>query len=239
MPDGVTAGTNKRASLKAPASGGWTRSGHGFPTHGPADVRSSRIAPAILSEELAMSAEAAKRRGAYFTPEDAAAALVRWAVRTAGDRMLDPSCGDGRFLRLHPNSVGVERHTESAVEARHRAPRAVVHEADFFRWASETRDRFECAAGNPPFIRYQRFSGDTRGYALDYCRSVGVKLHGPHVVLGPIPGCCRVVAEGRGPHGIRRPGRDRPRTLREAVAPVLARPVRANTIGGRQRQDLP
>ena len=52
-----------------------------------------------------MSATAGKRRGAYFTPQDAVAALVRWAVRKPSDRMLDPSCGDGRFMALHENSV--------------------------------------------------------------------------------------------------------------------------------------
>ena len=123
-----------------------------------------------------MSLEARKRRGAYFTPEDAVATLVRWAVRQPDDVMLDPSCGDGRFLALHGNSVGVERDGASVSQARQRAPRATVHEIDFFQWASETRDRFDCAAGNPPFIRYQHFAGETRERALKYCASQGVSF---------------------------------------------------------------
>ncbi len=120
-----------------------------------------------------MTADSKKRRGAFFTPEDAVAALVRWAVRHPSDRMLDPSCGDGRFLALHANSVGVEQHAPSVAEATLRAPDALIHHADFFAWASETQERFDCAAGNPPFIRYQNFSGETRERALRYCRSQG------------------------------------------------------------------
>ena len=45
---------------------------------------------------------------------------------------------------------------------------------DFFTWASRDRRRFDCAVGNPPFIRYQRFRGATRQAALDYCRRLGV-----------------------------------------------------------------
>ena len=50
-----------------------------------------------------------KSLGAYFTPEAVADALVRWAVQNPADLLLDPSSGDGRFIALHPNSVGVER----------------------------------------------------------------------------------------------------------------------------------
>jgi len=130
----------------------------------------------LCCTQKTMSAAARKRRGAFYTPEDAAASLVRWAVHQNSDRMLDPSCGDGRFLRLHPNSTGVESDRPSAAEAQARAPHATIHADDFFRWASETRQRFECAAGNPPFIRYQTFCGDTRERALKYCAARGVSI---------------------------------------------------------------
>jgi adenine-specific DNA methylase len=120
-----------------------------------------------------MSAESRKRRGAYYTPEDTVAALVRWAVRKSSDELLDPSCGDGRFLALHHRSTGIEQDSRSARLARERAPKASVHTGDFFTWASETRDRFDCAAGNPPFIRYQTFAGDVRTRALGYCAAQG------------------------------------------------------------------
>lgn len=119
-----------------------------------------------------------KRSGAYFTPTDVSAALVAWACRKPSDRMIDPSCGDGQFLALHPNSVGIEQNPIAAHLAIERAPGALVHEGDFFTWATETRERFHCAAGNPPFIRYQTFKGEVRRRALDLCLDLGVRFNG-------------------------------------------------------------
>ena len=101
----------------------------------------------------------AKENGAYYTPEAVAAALVQWAVRKDTDTLLDPACGDGRFIANHAHSVGVERDAAAAACARQCAPNAQVHNSDFFTWAQQTMRRFDCAAGNPPFIRYQAFKG--------------------------------------------------------------------------------
>ncbi len=119
-----------------------------------------------------------KARGAYFTPEAVVDALVRWAVRQPADLLLDPSSGDGRFVARHRNSVGVEQNPASVAEAAARAPHAKIVEADFFTWAARDGRRFDCAAGNPPFIRYQRFTGAMRRAALDYCRRLGVTFSG-------------------------------------------------------------
>jgi adenine-specific DNA-methyltransferase len=119
-----------------------------------------------------------KRSGAYFTPDDVSAALVAWTCRKPTDRMIDPSCGDGQFLASHRNSVGIEQNPVSAHRAIERAPGALVHEGDFFTWAIETRERFDCAAGNPPFIRYQTFKGEVRRRALDLCRDLGARFSG-------------------------------------------------------------
>ena len=117
-----------------------------------------------------------KVSGAYFTPECVVESLVRWAARRASERMLDPSCGDGRFLAAHPNSVGVEQDPESAAIVHARVPGSLIHEGDFFAWASKTHERFECAAGNPPFIRYQRFNGSVRECARALCERQGVRI---------------------------------------------------------------
>lgn len=119
-----------------------------------------------------------KHSGAYFTPDAVAASLVRWAVRDSDDRLLDPSCGDGRFIAGHRNSVGIEQDLVSAGIAMERAPWALVHEGDFFTWAAATAERFECAAGNPPFIRYQTFKGSMRERALSLCNKLGANFSG-------------------------------------------------------------
>ena len=119
-----------------------------------------------------------KHSGAYYTPELVASSLVRWAVRKEADTLLDPSCGDGRFLAAHSNSFGVEQDSAAASLAMESAPLGSVHVGEFFAWADQTRERFDCAAGNPPFIRYQTFKGEVRRRALKLCASSGVKFSG-------------------------------------------------------------
>lgn len=119
-----------------------------------------------------------KDTGAYYTPEAVVSTLIRWVVRADTDRLLDPSCGDGRFVACHPNSVGIERDVRAATTAKRRAPLARIYRSDFFAWATDTDERFECAAGNPPFIRYQTFNGQVRARALHLCRSLGAPFSG-------------------------------------------------------------
>ena len=120
----------------------------------------------------------AKRNGVYYTPKHVATALVQHVVRHASDQLLDPSCGDGRFLAHHSNSVGVERDKSAVALASRNAPNAELFNSEFFDWARKTQRRFDCACGNPPFIRYQDFAGLERKRALEGCERLGVKLSG-------------------------------------------------------------
>lgn len=126
---------------------------------------------------MARSFENRKRLGQVFTPEEIARTLVEWVIERENDRLLDPACGDGRFVACHHASVGVEVDKVGAEIAHRRAPWALIHEADFFVWASETRERFEAAAGNPPFIRYQHFTGSIRERALKEASKLGAKFN--------------------------------------------------------------
>jgi adenine-specific DNA methylase len=119
-----------------------------------------------------------KGAGAYYTPDSVVRALMKWAIRQEGDRFLDPSCGDGRFICRHRNSVGIERDAMAAGIAARRAPNADVYARDFFDWAATTPDRFHVVGGNPPFIRYQTFKGDVREGALALCRRLGARFSG-------------------------------------------------------------
>lgn len=119
-----------------------------------------------------------KKLGAYYTPSSIAAALIRWVVRQPTDRLLDPACGDGRFIEHHPNSVGVDCNVEAVLAAKARLAHAEIHLCDFFEWAAETSERFDCVVGNPPFIRYQSFTGSNRLRALQLCRRIGVVFSG-------------------------------------------------------------
>jgi len=117
-----------------------------------------------------------KKRGAYYTPDHVVQSLVRWVTWRQADRLLDPACGDGRFLTPHPNSVGVEQDPDAASLVHQRVPGSLIHQGDFFAWAAQTRERFECTAGNPPFIRYQNFAGPVRQEALSFCASHGARF---------------------------------------------------------------
>jgi adenine-specific DNA methylase len=118
-----------------------------------------------------------KLRGGYYTPEPLARFLAAW-TSVAGERVLEPSAGDGAILRWLDASetVGVELDGGEADKARAAAPQATVVEADFFSWFGECeRERWDGVAGNPPFIRYQHWTEPTRGSAFDMMRSVGMR----------------------------------------------------------------
>lgn len=119
-----------------------------------------------------------KSLGSFYTPPAVAERLVRWVVRSPSDCLLDPACGDGRFLAAHSNVVGVDRDISAVSAATGNVPHATVHGAEFFDWADTTQKRFHCVAGNPPFIRYQQFNGDIRKTALKFCNRLGARLTG-------------------------------------------------------------
>lgn len=120
-----------------------------------------------------------KDSGAYYTPPQVARSLVQWVTQgVSRGSVLDPSCGDGRFLADLKNAVGVEIDPAAAKVAANRPNRPSILNRDFFDWAARAEMRFTAAVGNPPFIRYHRFNGETRARALTLCRSNGVPLTG-------------------------------------------------------------
>lgn len=119
---------------------------------------------------------ARKARGAFFTPPELCTYVADWAVRKGSDRVFEPSCGDAEFLlaageRLGalgsaaPAVEGVELHGTSATHARRRLraaglPSSGVEVGDFFDL--EAQPTYDAVIGNPPYVRYQDFSGVNR-----------------------------------------------------------------------------
>jgi adenine-specific DNA-methyltransferase len=147
---------------------------------------------------------AEKVLGAVYTPPRVATALVRWAVRSPADRVLDPACGDGVFLaaaqeRLadlgseHPIIVGVDVDPQAA------AASGAIH-SDFFEWSQsslfQTPPRFDAIVGNPPFIRSHLFPEGSRQLAFRQMREMGLhpsrlmSTWAPFVAVG-----CRLLSE--------------------------------------------
>lgn len=142
-----------------------------------------------MTTELAGdTAEARKARGAFFTPEALTGFMADWAVRAGSDRVLEPSCGDGAFLvaavrrlRELDGRTAVrahELHEASAEDARAllaelRYP-GDVRVGDFL--ASAPDASVDAVVGNPPFIRYQGFTGEARAAGLAAALAQGVRL---------------------------------------------------------------
>jgi hypothetical protein len=139
------------------------------------------------------TAEARKARGAFFTPQPVAAYLVDWAVRSAADHVLEPSCGEAAFLLNAANRIaglaatedggpgrldGVELHAQSAERARALLSDAgasgTVVAADFFE--VEPTGGYDAVVGNPPYVRYQDFTGRSRLLAREAALRAGVNL---------------------------------------------------------------
>lgn len=142
----------------------------------------------------ALAIEEPRSRGAYTTPRDIALCLAQWAIRSPGDRVLDPAVGEGVFLdatvqilrqlgareplrgfagiEIHRRSLG---HTAETLASLRTTP--LLRRADFF--STEPPDfghRFEAVIGNPPYVRNGWFSSALRNRALERAAAMGVPL---------------------------------------------------------------
>lgn len=136
-----------------------------------------------------------KLRGGYYTPEPIADFICRWAITSAEDSTLEPSCGDGNFLEaaikrymelgvstedLSGKVQGVELSEVEADKALERISQyglngTTVVNSDFFRFIRQNEDRrYDVVVGNPPFIRYQTFPEEHRNRAITLMAEVGL-----------------------------------------------------------------
>ncbi len=147
-----------------------------------------------------MEAAVARALGAYYTPADLARPLSAWAIRQSGDRVFDPSFGEGVFLscgverlvalgvdarRLPDQIAGVELearalgHAQGALLSRHPGLRwSRLAQQDFFQFAPEQLGKiaFDAVVGNPPYLRTQGRSPASKQRALEAARRAGVEL---------------------------------------------------------------
>ena len=125
--------------------------------------------------ELKKNTEPEKLRGAYFTPEAITTPVVRM-IRAAGwahGRVLEPSCGDGAFLKpLSKKMVAdleidaVELNDESFEIVNERFARLQgfnLYHGDFFDFIkTRSESTYDLVIGNPPYIRYQYLTEEQR-----------------------------------------------------------------------------
>lgn len=144
-----------------------------------------------------------KSLGAFYSPPSLVEPLVSWAVTRADQSVLDPSCGDGVFLETAARSLlalgaGAERAasllhaidlnpdavwiTRERVEAELGVPFENARVSSFFSLHPPgvlfgPPAGVDAIVGNPPYIRYQEFAGDTRLEALERAAYAGVQLN--------------------------------------------------------------
>ncbi|HEX7003270.1 MAG TPA: N-6 DNA methylase [Trueperaceae bacterium] len=126
-----------------------------------------------------------KELGAYYTEARVASALCRWAMRSSSGRLLDPAFGGGVFLNAAVQLAGRQGlweltgvELEEAAHARcaaHGSDSRLIN-ADFFTLGRGDLPRMDAVVGNPPFIRFQRFTGGVRTLALRRARETGIDL---------------------------------------------------------------
>lgn len=112
-----------------------------------------------------------KALGQWFTPPALVAHVVGCAIAgTRGPirRVLDPACGDGRFLAAVRDEVGgpielvgTDIDDEAVAAARRNVPEATIERADALQrdWGTA---QFDLVIGNPPFLN-QLATATTRG----------------------------------------------------------------------------
>lgn len=134
--------------------------------------------------------ESRKERGAFFTPPSLARFIAEWAIRDAGDSVLEPSCGEAVFLTAaalriaelggDPHAaqlMGVDLHEESVRRAADtlssQGIEAALTVSDFFDYREAA---VNAVIGNPPYIRYHGFSGSARLKGTEAALAAGVRL---------------------------------------------------------------
>lgn len=133
-----------------------------------------------------------KLRGGYYTPVTLAQYICEWAVREGGERVLEPSAGDGNFIVALSDAVeqkglneparvvAIELDAGELFKARARTAMLPGVETewlneDFFEAYPKLRGDFDAVVGNPPFIRFQHFGDASRDRAFSHLRGHGYR----------------------------------------------------------------
>jgi hypothetical protein len=132
----------------------------------------------------------AKQWGAYYTSGRVASYLADWAIRTAEDRVLEPSFGDGVFLRAAKAklaSLGGSFSTLYGVELHQETFRQQLDQVSLEPENSYQQDflalkpfRVDTVIGNPPYIRLRNLTKEAakRAQKVTACHGVHMQSSG-------------------------------------------------------------
>lgn len=136
-----------------------------------------------------------KLRGGFYSPDSLVAQCVERLAALVGDRaalrVLEPSAGDGAFVRGlarstlrarigHLEAVEVlpseASHTRAALQSVE--IQGVVQAESLLEWAAQDRSPFDAAVGNPPFVRFQFVSTEDKASLTTLGPRLGVSFRG-------------------------------------------------------------
>ncbi|MGB1243081.1 MAG: Eco57I restriction-modification methylase domain-containing protein [Chitinophagales bacterium] len=124
--------------------------------------------------QLIKEASKEKLRGGFYTPEPIAAFILKWALNGNQQQdILEPSCGDGVFLKeiqktsYEYNSItAIELDKIEAEKSKSiGVKKANIITTDFHDFCINTQQKFDLIIGNPPYIRYQYFDKAQQEFA--------------------------------------------------------------------------
>ena len=131
-----------------------------------------------------------KLRGGFYTPPGLVDVVLRRALSLAGGlpnrlRILEPTAGNGAFLKGLAGDAFRRRVAEvTAIEIDGGEAAQCVHVAgelntrvindDFLGWRVNSREEFDMAVGNPPFVRSHFMSETSKSHALHIGAQLGL-----------------------------------------------------------------
>ena len=128
-----------------------------------------------------------KLRGGYYTPKELALFLSEWVSKNNPNKILEPSFGDGVFLKamskfLEKKSVieGIELDLNEFLKVKEKNISNVsVINDDFLSWYLNNPNKnnsFDAVIGNPPFIRYQYLSKEDQQFSEEIFKKHNLKF---------------------------------------------------------------
>lgn len=132
-----------------------------------------------------------KLRGGYYTPREISEFIAKQAISDASESVLEPSCGDGSFIKALVNCykrlgatdkqiknsvIGVEQDEIESQKASQYSATIICNDFfDYYQNSIDGRTKFDVIVGNPPYIRCKNFKEEHRKIAFDLMEKYGFK----------------------------------------------------------------
>jgi len=125
-----------------------------------------------------------KLRGAYYTPEAIASFILKWGINGCmTNNILEPSCGDGVFLRQilrekipykSITAIEIDSFEAKRVSEIQLNKKKIIN-TDFYNYCNNSNDKYDLIIGNPPYIRYQYLNNNQHELAKNIYKKANLE----------------------------------------------------------------